>query len=318
TILNFNMRKQEIVGSCKLAEKRQKSVKYDLLQSTVFGLRTLASLIIILLFGTVILNSCTKRIDIKLDSTYERLAVAGFITPQKGDQYVRLTKTSNYFSNKPAPTVSGAVVTISDDSSTVEFSEDFNNPGYYLAPEDYFGISGTTYHLDITLSESINGNVNYKAHEEMPHLADNIDSVVVEYNEQYERWMVRLYAWEPPSTDFYMFNGMRNGNMITDTVSRINISDDRLFNGNYTSGAVVLVLYKDELELGDTFTLILSNITEEYANYMTDLQLELQPHDPMFSGPPANVRTNINNNAVGYFAAFPSAFTSTTVKPIDF
>ncbi len=312
------MRTKEILGSCKLAKKSRKSVKQNLLHSPDFSLRTLVSLIMILLFGTVILSSCTKRIDIKLDSTYERLVVAGFITPQIGEQYVRLTRTSNYFSNKPAPAVSGAIVTVSEDSSTIQFSEDINNPGYYQAPEDYFGISGNTYHLDITLAEPINGNVNYEAHEEMPQLADNIDSVVVEYNEQYERWMVRLYAWEPPTTDFYMFNGMRNGEMITDTVSRVNITSDILFNGNYTSGAVVLILYKDELELGDTFTLILSNITEEYANYMIDLQLELQPNNPMFSGPPANVRTNINNNAVGYFAAFPSAYTSTTIKPLDF
>ena len=312
------MRSQKIVAVRKLEEKVRKLVKHYLLQSSVLGFRSLVSLIIILLSGTLVMISCTKRIDIKLDSTYERLVVAGFITPQEGEQYVRLTRTSDYFSNKPAPAVSNAVVTISDDSSTVQFSEDNNNPGYYIAPEDYVGKIGSTYHLDITLSESINGTVNYEAHEQMPKLADNIDSVVVEYNEQFERWMVRLYAWEPPSTDFYMFNGMRNGNMITDTVSRVNISDDRLFNGNYTSGAVVLVLYKDELELGDTFTLILSNITEEYANYMIDVQLELQPHDPMFSGPPANVRTNISNNAVGYFAAFPSAYTSTTVKPIDF
>lgn len=312
------MRTQKIFESKKLAVGSMKSAKSNLIQSLVLCLRCYAFLIIILFYAAVILTSCTKRIDIELDSTYERLVVAGFITPQEGEQYVRLTRTADYFSNKPAPAVSGAVVTVSEDSTIVQFSEDIDNPGYYLAPEDYTGTQGNTYHLDITLAEPINSNVNYKAHEEMPQLADNIDSVVVEYNEQYERWIVRLYAWEPPSTDFYMFNGMRNGNMITDTVSRVNISDDRLFNGNYTSGAVVLVLYENELELGDTFTLILSNITEEYANYMTDLQLELQPNDPMFSGPPANVRTNITNNAIGFFAAFPSAYTSTTVKQIDF
>ncbi len=312
------MRTQKKVESWKLVDGSRQSVKQNLLHPHDFGLRPFASITIVLFLGIIIFNSCTKRIDIKLDSTYERLAVAGYITPQIGEQYVRLTRTSDYFSNKPAPAVSGAIVTISEDSTTVQFFEDINNPGYYMAPEDYFGKIGNTYHLDITLAEPINGTVNYEAHEEMPKLSDNIDSVVVEYDEQYERWMVRLYAWEPPSIDFYMFNGMRNGNMITDTVSRVNISDDRLYNGNYTSGAVVLALYKDELEPGDIFTLILSNITEEYANYMTDVQLELQANNPMFSGPPANVRTNVGNNAVGYFAAFPSAFTSTTVKPNDF
>ncbi len=312
------MKQYNIVGSQKPEVGRPMSVKRNLLHSPNFRLWFFASRIIALFLGIIIFNSCTERIDIKLDSTYERLAVAGFITPQEGDQYVRLSRTSDYFSNQSAPAVSDAIVTVETDSSLVQFTEDIDNPGYYYAPDNFVGTSGNTYHLNITLAEPINGNVDYEALEEMPILADNIDSVVVEYNEDYERWMVRLYAWEPPSTDFYMFNGIRNGTIITDSVSRVNISDDRLFNGNYTSGAVVLVLYKDELELGDTFTLILSNITEEYANYMTDLQLEIQPHDPTFSGPPANVSTNINNNAVGYFAAFPSAFTSTTVKPNEF
>jgi hypothetical protein len=313
------MRNFNIVGSQKQEVGRRMSVIRSLSSTPNFRLWIFAyRIVIVLSLGIFIFTSCTERIDIKLDSTYERLAVAGFITPQEGEQYVRLTRTSDYFSNQPPPAVSSATVTVETDSSLVQFTEDVDNPGYYRAPEDFVGKSGIAYHLNITLTESINGNSNYEALEEMPVLADNIDSVVVEYNEDYERWMIRLYAWEPPTTDFYMFNGMRNGTMITDSVSRVNISDDRLFNGNYTSGAVVLVLYKDELELGDTFTLILSNITEEYAKYMSDLQTEIQPNNPTFSGPPANVRTNITNNAVGYFAAFPSAFTSTTVKPNDF
>lgn len=280
-------------------------------------MKTLSIPIITMLFATATLNSCTEKIDIELDSTHVRLAVAGFITPEEGEQYVRLTQTSNYFSNQPSPQVPGATVTVEHGNFSVKFTEDVNDPGYYRAPESFVGTPGTMYHLSIKLAEPINGNVDYEAREEMPQLADKIDSVVVEYNPRFEGWMIRLYAWEPPTTDFYMFNGMRNGRLITDSVSRVNISDDRFFNGNYTSGAVVLVLDKDELQPGDVFTLVLSNITEEYANYILGLQLEIRPHDPMFSGPPANVSTNLNNDAVGYFAAFPSAFVSTTVEVPD-
>ena len=49
--------------------------------------------ILILLFGT----SCTERIDIDTGSTYTRLAVEGYITPQYDKQWVRLTKSSDYF-----------------------------------------------------------------------------------------------------------------------------------------------------------------------------------------------------------------------------
>jgi len=274
-------------------------------------------LISIILLNIVFLVSCTEKIDINVGTTYTRLAVAGNITPQLGDQYIRLTKTADYFSNQPPPKVTGAIVLVDDGDFIIQFTEDTINKGLYHAPNSYVGIPGTTYNLSIRLAEPINGSINYEAQEKMPQLSDNIDSIVVEFNENAKRWMVRLYAWEPPTVDFYMFNGMRNGVIITDSVSRVNISDDRLYNGNYTAGAVVLMLDEDELQPGDTFTLILSNITEEYANFMLELQDEIRPNDPMFSGPPANVSSNINNDAVGYFAAFPSAFSSTLVKSIE-
>jgi len=261
--------------------------------------------------------SCTEKINIDLGSTYTRLVVEGVITPQEGEQFIRLTKTTDYYSGQKPPTVSGAEVTVDNGNFIIPFVEDTNNLGNYFAPKDFVGVPGITYKLSVKLSESINGSSDYYAEEKMPQLANSIDSIVIEYNPNFEGWMVRLYAWDPPTTDFYMFRGMRNGKLINDTISKVNISDDRLYNGNYTAGAVVLVLRGKYLNVGDNFTLILSNITEEYANFILELQDEIRPNDPMFSGPPANVSSNVNNDAAGYFAAFPSAYSSTIVKEVS-
>jgi hypothetical protein len=308
------MVKKEIV-ECRKHIPITTCVEYGGLKSVQFISRRLSlNVITLAVVIGILFNSCTEKIDINLGTTYTRLAVSGNITPQLGNQYICLTKSADYFSNQPPPIVTGAAVTVNDGSFSVQFIEDTNNIGYYFAPSNYIGVPGTTYDLSIKLAQPINGTVDYSANETMPILADNIDSIVVELNEKASRWMVRLYAWEPPTTDFYMFNGMKNGTIITDSVSRVNISDDRLYNGNYTAGAVVLMLNEDELQPGDTFTLVLSNVTEEYASFMLELQDEIRPNDPMFSGPPANVSSNVNNDAVGYFAAYPSAFTSTVVK----
>ena len=72
---------------------------------------------------------------------------------------------------------------------------------------------------------------------------------------------------------------------------------------------------EDDLRPGDKFTLVLSNISEEYYNYVIEVQTEISLSIPIFSGPPANVSSNVNNGAVGYFAAYPSVYTSTIVKP---
>ncbi len=272
---------------------------------------------VILISSVLILSSCTERIDIEVGTTYTRLAVEAYITPIEGRQWVKLTKTADYFSNVKPEGVSNAQITVDVGNSTLNFTEDTLQPGLYIAPDVFVGVPGVEYFLRIELSEEINGEKSYQAIETMPYPAENIDSIGLEYLPQWEIWMVKLYALEPPTEDFYMFNGYVNGKIITDSVSRKNISDDRLFNGNYTSGATVMVVRDNEIEEGDIFTLELSNITKSYAEYMSQLQTELQPNDPLFSGPPANVSSNITNDAVGYFACYPSKFSSTIAKVTD-
>lgn len=264
----------------------------------------------IIAISTIAVTSCTERIDIDLGTTYTRLAVEGYVTPEEGRQWVRLTKTADYFSNEQPQGVSGASVVVEEGNNIITFSEDAETPGLYISPEDFIGKQGIEYRLQIDLEEEIAGSSNFEAKEIMPYSAEKIDSIGLEYLPQYEIWLVKLYALEPPTEDFYMFNGYVNGVIVTDSVDRKSISDDRLFNGNYTSGAVVMVVRETELKEGDIFTLELSNITKGYANYMTELQTELQPNDPLFSGPPANVSSNITNDAVGYFACYPSLFAS--------
>ncbi len=274
----------------------------------------LSTLRILIIVCTVAITytSCTERIDISLGTTYTRLAVEGYITPFEGNQYIRLTETADYFANKAPIPVLGATITVDNGSTIVEFIEDTINQGYYNADDTYVGEPGVEYQLSIELTKEINGKSSFTASETMPFPSEKVDSIALEYNDQWEMWMVKLYALEPPTKDFYMFNGYVNGELITDSVANKNISDDRLYNGNYTSGAIVLTIKEEDLKPGDTVTLSLSNITEEYANFMMELQQEIQPHDPMFSGPPANVSSNIIMEAVGYFAAYPSVFVSTT------
>ncbi len=273
--------------------------------------------ILILVLTIITIQACTERIDIDLDQTYVRLAVEGYITPEKGRQYIKLTETSDYFYNNPPPTVSGAQVVITTTDSSVIFTEDPTKPGYYIPPSDFVGVPEKSYTMDIVLQEPINGTVNYRSTEIMPHQTTDIDSITLEYNPQWERWLVHLYAWEPATVDYYLFNAINNGVLISDSISRKIISEDKLYNGNYTNGATVQVLYKDEVSPGDTFTLVLSNITKEYFDFIVGVQEEIQAKNPLFSGPAANVLSNVEVDAVGYFAAFPSTYTTTIVQTPD-
>jgi len=45
-------------------------------------------------------------------------------------------------------------------------------------------------------------------------------------------------------------------------------------------------------------------INREYNDFLSDAQIELQGSNPLFSGPPANVKGNISNGAFGFFSAY--------------
>lgn len=276
--------------------------------------RKITYLIILAMATLAIFQSCTETIDIELEEGYIRLAVEGYLAPNDNKNYVRITESSGYFSNMPAPSVSNAIVTVSDGSESYTLQEDANQPGNYLFPEEFIAYREQNYEININLEEEVGGYSDYSASAYMPRLTDKIDSVSIEYNTDFEYWMVLLYAWEPAGPDYYLFNALRNDTLITDTISDVSIGNDELIDGNYMNGIVVMGFAEDELKPGDKFTLVLSNISEDYFNYIIELQTEISLSVPIFSGPPANVSTNFNNGAVGYFAAYPSVYTNTIVK----
>lgn len=264
-----------------------------------------------------LLGSCTERIDIDLEEEYTRLAVEGYVTPGgQNFQYVHLTTTAGYFSNELPPNVSGATVAVEEGDNVFLFDEDKDRPGYYLPPVGFHGATEKSYKLNIELAEEIAGEKHYEARETMPKLSDDIDSIRIIYRSDFEFWAVKFYGYDPPGPNFYMFNAIVNGVFITDTISKVGISDDRMVDDSYINGAYIMILDRSQLNPGDHFTLITSSVTEEYFNYITELQTEIAPKIPLFSGPPANVSTNLSNGAVGYFAAFPSAFTDYIVRPL--
>jgi hypothetical protein len=270
---------------------------------------------LLIVTSILLLHSCTERIDIQTDEEFQKLAVEGYIAPER--QFVRLTETSGYFSQQAPAPVRAASVVVTSNNEDYLFSEDAENPGYYLPPENFIIEEQSTYQLRIDLEEEIGGESTYISEATMPVRADEIDSVNVFFREDFETWIVQLFAYEPPGPNFYMFNAWVTGEAITDSLSRVGVVDDRIVDGTYLNGIWILFLNQDEVAINDTVVVTTSSITEDYYRYLTEAQTELRPKNPLFSGPPANVRSNISSGAIGYFAVYSSAFSMTIVKDPD-
>ncbi len=262
--------------------------------------------------------SCTEKIDIKLDEGFTRLIVEGTITTDTTAHTISLSHTTSYYYSEPAPRVTGATLTLNDGESEITLAE--TEPGIYQTPDDYFGIPGRTYRLNIALASPMSGGDTYTASSYMyPVIA--LDSVKAAYHDEWGEegfYELQCYVLDPPTTDFYQFKIYKNDILITDTLNKVLITDDRFYNGNYTNGIGVGYLDQskplEKVMPGDKLTVQTSRITGEYFNFVTELQIQSGYQTPLFSGPPANIKGNISNGAIGYFATYPVSYTHTQVS----
>ena len=267
--------------------------------------------LLIIFFLTAMLGSCVERIDIELDDSYTRLVVDGAITTDTMSHIVLLSKTTSYYYNQPAPAITGAQVQISDGQEVYDLKED--SPGIYRTDSSVFGVVGETYTLNIKLASLIGGYTDYTAVSTL-YPVSQLDSVSLAFHSDWSEdgiWEVKCFVQDPPSADFYRFMISKNGKMLSDTLDEWFVTDDRFFNGNYAYGAPVAYLQQDKydeiLKEGDTVTVEMNSIGAEYANFIWEAQSEVRGSNPLFSGPPANVKGNINNGASGFFAAFSAS-----------
>lgn len=265
-------------------------------------------LLAVWVFGLV---SCTEIIDIELDSTYQRLVVYGCVTTDSLHHRVQLSTSSDYFSNKPSPRVKNAVVELEYGDKLIQLREHDTIPGLYLARPAFRGIPNTTYLLHISQVDVDEDGVfeTYNAASTIPPMAQ-LDSIQLAYFQSpfVSGYQVLMFAQDPPTREWYNYKIWRNSILLTDTLSKYTVQTDDFYNGTYIYGLPVGFLWNDDpsggLQPGDTITFELNSVDEAYYNFVQDAQLEIMGNNPLFSGPSANVRSNIDNGGKGIFTAY--------------
>jgi Domain of unknown function (DUF4249) len=264
-----------------------------------------------LLLMLVLLSHCTERIDVEVKSSYTRLVVEGYISTDTTRHLVKLTRSGDYFYNKPAQPVTGATVSISDGEDVEILAESIENPGLYMTNPSYYGVPGKVYTLNISRVDIDNNGETeeYSASSELRPVG-SVDSIQLENisGTDFSIYEILVFAWDPPVKNFYAFRVWKNGSLITDSLQEMIVQNDIFFNGNYAYGIPSQFLdqgKKDEIIYpGDIITLEINGITEEYYNFILEAQSETFYQTPIFSGPPANISSNISNGALGFFTAW--------------
>ncbi len=238
--------------------------------------------------------ACDKVVDLDLETGTDQLVIEGNLTDENGLQYVKLSKSTAFANTNTYAAVSGAIVTLTDDSNkTYDLQETV--AGTYVM-EGYAGISGHTY----TLQVGVEGKT-YTAASSLPQkiwieaLAAKNRSIANTNNQQ-----EITVSYHDPSVTVNQYNFLMYVNGVQ--VKSIFAYNDQLNDGNY----ITATLMQDDIDIlsGDTVIVEMQCVDQAmYTYWHTLMQQDESNGTGVSSADPPN---NISPTALGYFSAHTS------------
>jgi len=254
---------------------------------------------IIALFAIILLMSCEDKVNVALDTANPKLVIDANILWQKGTdgstQKIKLTTTTDYYSNV-IPTVSGAVVYVTNSANTVFTFTETPNTGEYVCT-NFVPVINENYTLTVQYAGQ-----TYTATEKLlaTPTIDNIQQNTVQ----------GFGGDEIQVKFFYQDNGLEDNNYLigaknsTKAIPEYGVLKDEFFQGNQMFGFYT----DDKLKAGDQLLFSLEGISVRYFNYMNKLlNIAGSAGGSPFATPPATLRGNIVNQTneseypLGYF-----------------
>lgn len=289
-----------------------------------------------LLLATIALTSCQDVIDLNAPTGPSQVVVDGWISNQPGPQTIRLTRSAGYFDNAPAPALTGATVTVTDEQGrTYRFLDPTNRGVYAWVPEgtDTLGRIGGTYTLLVRT-----GTETYQATTRINRVPA-IDSLTYYFekptlaptNGPAEGYVAQFYARDPVGPgDCYWIKTYKNGRYFN-RPSDITLAFDAAFSPGSPSDGLLFILpirqaiTKELYAERDTARIELLSISLEAFYFLQQVQQE-SANGGIFATAPSNIRTNVVNTnpagpkALGFFGAsavstFQTVFSQNQARP---
>jgi len=243
----------------------------------------------------LLLASCEDIIEVDLDSIPPKTVIEGTLNDLDPRVQIKLSTTSDYFKPGKNPTISEAMVSISDEHGTITSFEE-TDPGIYTSSSVQV-VANTTYMLEVLAGEEY-----YEAVCTMPEKVE-IDSISYEAAPLYmefeeDAFQVTCYLQDPGNIDnYYRMKVYAKGDQDSGDRSKI------VFNDDFVDGNLISVPWDPEGFLAlDTVVVELQTLDLVSYDYYRTLFPILE--GGLGSPNPANPESNLSNDALGYFGAF--------------
>ena len=251
---------------------------------------------ILVFLGTGISFICVSCyqdvIDIDLSQIDKQIVIEGVITDRTSTCKVIISETSSIYHTESVRKISDAIVTISDDQGNTESLSE-TEPGIYRN-NSIIGYPGRIYKMEVY----VNGKV-YTAVSQMP-VPLELDSIVYNLIYPYVPVPIILYFTDHKGIqDFCRFKIYNNYEYLE--------NEKILYYDKYTDGEIIKIDNIDELfNRNDLLKVDLITIDKNIYDFYSVVYNYEDPESPeesVIDLASANPKSNINNNALGYFSA---------------
>lgn len=256
--------------------------------------------VFVFLFAGLLLSSCEKIVDLKLDNANPVLVIDGGINDQNENQEVKISRTYNFTEPNKFNGVSGAKVVVTrPNGSTVTYSE--VSPGIYQSVKTR-GVPGNTYILNVTLEGK-----TYTASSTMPGrvVLDSLTFKQFNFFSTKNTYVAVNYNDPAAVQNQYRYILTVKGKIEEDMVS-----EDRFNNGNTVSDVIYYEI--EDLVAGEKLDVEFQCIDRNVYRYFYGLGQNNGAGGPPVA--PANPVSNFNNGALGIFNAYTSSKRSVVIK----
>ncbi len=245
-------------------------------------------------------TSCQKIITPPLSNSAPQLVIEGAVSDTVGPYYVNLSKSVGFYADNTYPNVSGASVTITDQTSGISDLLAEKSAGVY-ATHTIVGKSGDTYRLNVVL----NGKT-YTAVSTMPYPV-KLDSVAFDYTSIKNMIQPVAYYQDPVAkVNYYKYDIQVNSTKL----KRFQTSEDLLMNGKYIH--LDLATDTGAIKKNDLVVVSLVGVDKGSYNFLQEAENIAFYNDNLAS--PATPTSNISGGCLGYFSAQTVSRKSAVVK----
>jgi hypothetical protein len=240
---------------------------------------------------------CQDVIPVDLNSANPQIVIEGEVSNKSDTVKVWISKTTDYFNPAPNTYVTNAEVNISDNHGNV-FPLAYSSEGFYYI-QNITGVEGDTYTLKVKTDSA-----DYEAASKMPVLV-SIDSLAFQSKTDVRNEnAIICYFKDPPGISNYYQIKIYRRKVLLNKDNRLMVYSDKYFDGRYNSFTLDSRRFVDStFKAKDTLTVQLLNIDKQTYEYYTILRNITNTGRLLSSSTPGNPPNNINNGALGYFAA---------------